>query len=288
MLNKELISKIKGILDSNYFEKDEAGCYFQEITADYREQLEYSQILEIVNSDEPKGAFYDLFNDIEWDIYEYEYLFKLLLDEISRDYIENEDDIRDWIYNFVYFKSPYSHFENQKVFVNITVDSGDANYDYTLNNFLNYYAPNDIGKDDIEDKSSILWLVKQQGYTKDDLMNVINFDYDRSDKFLDSLNEELLNSTSSINALVFSVQMTLGELLDYLEKPSDITLDSSTSCGLVNFWNGSGSLLNISLKSKVKIPRDMAKVYLDGQQGYGISQIYGMSPSFWTNSFTAV
>lgn len=288
MLDGKLADKIKNILEDNYFEKDEYGNYYQDVLADYRDTLSEDRIRDIVNSENPIYAFNNLFYEWDFDYYEYDELYKTLKIELGETiYEEHEDDIMDWVGENVCFNPPYEHYEKQEVLVNIIVDTGDGNYDYTLNNFLNHHAP-DIEDLEIEGESSILWLVKQQGYTKEDLIDVIKFEHGKENKFLDSLNEELLNSCTSINALTFSVRMKLGELIDLLDDPKDIILDSSTSCGLVDFWQGSGSLLDICLEREVIIPRKYARVTVDGSVGYSIRTIYGVCPSFWSKSAVLV
>lgn len=287
MLNKKLVDKIKAILKDNYFENDEYGYYYQDILADYRDILSENTIKSIVNSENPLYAFNNLFYEWDLDCYEYEELYKTLKRRLGEEIYEKyEDDIVDWIKENVYFNPPCEHYEKQEVLVNIIVDTRDGNYDYTLNNFLNYCAP-DIEALEIEEESSVLWLVKQQGYTKGDLIDVIKFKHDKENKFLDSLNEELLNSCTSINALTFSVRMELGELIDLLDDPKDIVLDSSTSCGLVDFWHGSGSLLDIHLDKEVIIKEEYARITVDGNVGYSIREIYGISPKHWTKTVLA-
>lgn len=283
MLNKNLVDKIKKVLEEQYFEKDQYGEYYLQVLADYKDSLSEDTIKEIVNSDNPIEEFYSLFD--EWDFYyEYEYLYEQIKIKLGKEtYEKYEDDIKDWIFDNLYFVAPYEHYEQQEVLVNIIVDVGDGNYDYTCNNFLNYYAP-DIEELVIPKESSILWLVKQQGYTEQDLLDVINSRYDKKNKFLDSLNAELLNSCTSINALTFSIKMQLKQVIDLLNDPTDIVLDANTSCGLVDFWHGSGSLLGIELEKEVIIPKKYARVTVDGSVGYSIQEIYGMCPSFWTDS----
>lgn len=287
MLIKKVVDKIKVILKDNYFEKDEHGYYYQDILADYRDTLSEDTIKEIINSENPLYAFNNLFYEWDLDCYEYGELYETLKRELGEEiYEEYEGDIMDWVNENVYFNLPYEHYEKQEVLVNIIVDTGDGNYDYTLNNFLNYCAPN-IADLEIEKESSVLWLVEQQGYTKEDLIDVIKFEYNKENKFLDSLNDELFNSCTMMNALTFSVKIELGELIDLLDNPRDIVLAKDTSCGLVDFWQGSGSLLNIHLDKEVVIPEECARVTIDGSVGYSIREIYGMCPSFWTETILA-
>ncbi|MCK9471683.1 MAG: hypothetical protein M0Q88_08025 [Bacilli bacterium] len=281
MLKEATIKCIEEILGNNYYKKDSCGCWFCDIDADYRDEFDEGTIKKIVKSKHPKETFQNLFYEGDFDYWEWESLFKLLKDNLE-EYEELKDEITEWLNENVYFNPPFTHYKNQNVLVNILVDTGDGNYDYTCNNLMNFYKDKEIYKE-----SSILWLIKQQGYTKRDLLNVIKNKHDKNDKFLNSISDELLNSCSHMNALVFSVKMSLGELINYLEHPTDIILDKGTSCGLVDFWNGSGSLLDISLKKDVVISKEYANVSIDGGHGYSISEIYGILSSYWTNTFVA-
>lgn len=285
MLKKEIVDKISKILEKNYYRK-ENDQYVADIHAEYTDEFEKGTIIKIANSDNPRDAFFEQFEEFGYFDYEFGYLLDFLYENLEDEYLDNQDIIIDWVTDNVSFNLPYNHYLKQDILVNIIADTGDGDYDYTLNNFLNYDAP-DVKDLEIEKASSILWLVKQQGYTKKDLLNVIKGKYDRKDKFLDSLYDELLNSCSCINALTFSVQMTLGDYMDLLENKSDIKLGKDTSCGLVNFWNGSGSLLNICLNKEVVIPRKFARITVDGGVGYSIQSIYGMMSSHWTETLVA-
>ena len=49
----------------------------------------------------------------------------------------------------------------QEFFVNIMLDTGDGNYDYTLNSaYPCWYGQYDAR---LDEKSSLLWLARQQG-----------------------------------------------------------------------------------------------------------------------------
>jgi hypothetical protein len=77
--------------------------------------------------------------------------------------------------------------------------------------------------------------------------------------------------------------MTIKELIEYKEKPYTIVMKKGTSCGLIDIWNGAGGVLEIELERDVEIPPDKVRSFnIDGGDGYGVDQIYGMSSSFWT------
>lgn len=189
-----------------------------------------------------------------------------------------EDEVRDIVYQLVDFNFPYDHYKKQDVRVNILMNTGDGNYDFTLNNWL------EIGTTTIDDESALLWLCKQQGYSKRQVKKAVwNNEYADS-KFLKSVYVELANAASSMNALTFFVSMTLGEYMDWMDEGGDIVVSKDTACGLYDPWNGSGSVLEIQLEKDVRIPRRFAEPHIDGARGYSVDSIYGMSPSFWDDT----
>ena len=121
--------------------------------------------------------------------------------------------------------------------------------------------------------------------------------------FMKSVYDELRNLTSSINELVFCVKMTVRQfcdLRDAIAVESDlnksyypkerkgrghIVLTKDSTCGLIDEWQGSGSLLEIALEKDIRLPiRYIARVVYDGAVKYGIKEIYGVSDSLWSGA----
>jgi hypothetical protein len=102
---------------------------------------------------------WDAYSDVEWE-------YREEIDSGFRQYIKKNkidvdvDELNDWIVDNFYEKvsiyPDYSHFESQEVDVVLMLDSGDANYDYSLN--PNYYT--NYGRDELSDEAGIVWLVK--------------------------------------------------------------------------------------------------------------------------------
>ena len=282
---KELIDNIKNILDkyAPFIEKQYDGTYKGKFYVDYTDELDKKTIIGILNSKHPLDAFYDTMSDFYIDdIYEYDSVLKLIeenwnLDEFPIDFI------KDWVYENVWFEVPYSHYLNKTVNVDIIVDTGDGNYDFTLNNFASYNAATN---EQIHKNSSILWLVKQQGYSKKQLYDAIRHHRFMNSAFLKSVYGELINVTSHMNALAFFVKMTLDDVINYLESPKDIVISEDASCGLYDCWNGAGSLLEIVLEKPVVIPKEYVQMNIDGGRGYGIYEIYGLCDDFWNGTVT--
>ncbi len=272
--------QVKEILNKHTTLKKTDFGYRGEIYADYRDQLPDQNVISISVSNEPRDAFYNCFDIFNAEKPEYNYLFMLVRDEwpCKNDYQKNEDVIIDWINDNVYFDFPYGHFLKQSVSVDVIVDTGDGDYDFTLNNFISYNAAPD---EKINNESSALWLAEQQGYGKDQLTRLIRDEVESESKFLNSLYSELVNVTSHMNALTFLLKITLGELINYKERPRHLTIPIGSRCGLYDPWNGAGSLFEIELEKPVVIPKEYIRLYVDGAYGYGIKQIYGVYNDFW-------
>ncbi len=270
---------IRDIIENEtYLEKTDEG-YRGVITVCYREQLSEDILFKLRNMED----FYEVF-DGYYDCHEeYSWLINVIANSWDSEltgysFTDVEEEVKTWLYENVDFELPYNHYLNQDVLVNIVIDAGDGNNDYTFNNFISYYADSD---EDIEEVSSILWLARQHGYSKKQLKRAVFKRDFLGSRLLRSIYEECLNVTSHMNALVFMKKMTLKEYLELLESPTTITLCPRTTCGLVDFWNGAGGLLSIQLEQPVVIPKDMYAIHLDGNRGYGIREIYGVSAALW-------
>lgn len=282
---EEMVNILKSIIEKETSLKmDENNNYNGEMYVDYRDELSLDSIKKISRSDQPMEIFYDQFNT-DFDVYEYDELYKIIENNWDEEkygwFDEHEDFIRDWVHDNVFFNFPYDHFLKQEVNVDILVDTGDGDYDYTLNNFASYNA---IKNETINNESSILWLVNQQGYSKSQLNKAVrNREYDGS-KFLNSVVTECENVTTHMNALAFFIKMTLGEFIQFIENKTSITLDTESSCGLYDLWGGAGSVLEIALDKPVTIPAKFIETHIDGARGYGVDDVYGMSNDFWRDS----
>jgi hypothetical protein len=274
---EEILSKHVSILV-------EDGRYQFDTEVPYGDELHDTQIKRIVSSEDMRGAFYDILRDAEIESMGWaeSYLFGLVKDHWPKNaeyaHHDLEDEIKSFIQDNVDFNFPFDHYLKQEVEVNFVVDTGDGNYDYTLNNFASYNA---VENEKIEEESSLLWLVKKQGYTKTDLNRLIRKREDKDSLFLKSLLAEAENVTSHMNALAFFVKMTLAEYMDFLENGKSVTFSEDTRCGLYDCWNGAGGLLEIQLEKEVNIPTKFVQPHIEGTRGYGLGSIYGVSRAFW-------
>lgn len=188
----------------------------------------------------------------------------------------------------------------QEFYVPIMIDTGDGNYDYTLNaRFPCYYGPRQ--GEAMDDRASLVWLAKQQGYTNGQLRKALDEgDMTNPEGFLQSCRVEAANMASHMQTLTFLVTMTLhdlirlNEVLHWREKDGRvydnrkypycgyIIIDKKCDCGLYDPWSGGGSVLEIQLEKDVKLPIKYIRSALpDGGDGYSIDSVYGLCSSAW-------
>jgi hypothetical protein len=287
---KNLETILIDILEKNTYMTCKGNYFETEIYVDYRDELSESTIKDICESKYVREAFYESLDewvmqatdDEHWSIVE---TIERNWDEVMHGNFDDVlDEIREWIHDNVYINFPYDHFLKTDVLVNVMVDTGDGDYDFTLNNFASYNASEG---EEIEDESSILWLAMEQGYTRDDIKFALE-NYDKVEsKFLKSLVNELTNVTSHMNALAFFVKMTLDDFIEMNEDNTlGLKLGKDTTCGLYDCWMGAGGMLEITLEKDVTISRELFTMHVDGSRGYGVQEIFGVCSSLWTNTIT--
>jgi len=196
--------------------KDKDGIFYTEIYADYRDELSDQELQNICRADDPREAFdeqiMENYENCECEC-ESELHKKIMETETIANAIEageiTEDEITELVQEQHYISIPYEHFLNQSLYVDILINAGDLNFDYTLNAPFASWS----GRDDksINENSGILWLARQQGYTKTALTKALRDRETNDNEFLKSVLAEVENVTTSMNALTFLVKMPLKE-----------------------------------------------------------------------------
>lgn len=284
--------------------KDENGVFYEEIYADYRDTLDDCTLKKICNDDHPREKLWELldewYRDCEWE-YADNVIKRVLEDEDVAELIENldEDEVLELIRDQFYVEYPVKHYFAQDVLIDLIVDTGDLNYDFTSNIIGGHY---DASDDSIQEESSLLWLTRQQGYKKSELKKALVERGKCESPLLKSIYVETANCSTHMNALVFLVKITLEQYfnlrdaIDIEEKRNKssylsertgrgyLVLSKDTTCGLYDSWNGSGSVLEIKLEKDVRLPfRCIASADHDGCHGYGIREIYGCGSELWSD-----
>lgn len=302
-LASNLKDAIRDVL-STICRKDENGMFYEEIYADYRDTLDDRTLKKICNDDHPHEKFLELldewYRDCEWE-YADNVIKQVLEDEDVAELIENldENEVRELIRDQFYVKYPEKHYFAQDVLIDLIVDTGDLNYDFTSNSIGGHYNASD---DSIPEEASLLWLTRQQGYKKSEIKKALVERGKCESPLLKSIYVETVNCSTHMNALVFLVKMTLEQYfnlrdaIDIEEKRNKssylsertgrgyLVLSKDTTCGLYDSWNGSGSVLEIKLEKDVRLPfRCIASADHDGCHGYGIREIYGCGSELWSD-----
>ena len=314
-----LKERIREIVENNFRPNDDGGI---EIYCHYNDELSDATIKKIMQSDNPRQAFSETLWEFD-DSYEWSHLFDTVERELKDDdkelYINNKTEMSDFIYETYSFYYPEEHF-NKSVKVNIMLDTGNLNYDFTCDNVLNWDGRYSNGE--FDENSSMLWLAKQQGKATllkkccKESMRKWELGEQRykettecTDKFVISAMQELANLTSHMGVMTFLVEMELFDLFKLkeaialeeelnnsyeLEKRKGtgyIVLDKSTMCGLFNTWSGGGSVLEIDCEKDIKIPiRCIWDAVVDGTKiyGYDVDEVYGLMGSAWQDTLKEI
>ena len=284
----DIINKVRNIIESKLnLEKDEQGYYQGEIFLDLRDMyLEDSGIIkDFINNGRECIEDFIIQCQCDYDVYEYDYVYKTIEENLTdEEYHNNYDEIQDFVNDYVSFVLPSDFVWGTEIPVNILISAyDDWDYEFTRNNI--YEEDDKLVLDD----GGIKWLIQQQGYSIEDFEKECNNDLPYSNRLFSSIVNEIGNTTTDLNALTVSVKMTLRELIDLREKKDNKTLkelkfDKTCDIGLVDFWLGAGSVLEIELEKDLVIPlENIYDINYDSNFCYGIGEIYGMRDSDYWN-----
>ncbi len=315
-IKKGLISEIIRIVEkhTSLVYDSEKRHFDLELYADYRDSIDDKSISEWCKSENPREAFEDsVFQWYETAIWDAE---DSVVKEVCKNwaskihsYADNEEFIEEWVKESLNIELPYKHYLDQSVCVDIIVDTGDGNYDYVLNDIYPHY--NARQDDVIHEEASLLWLARQQGYSKRQLNAAIRKCEFGDSKLLKSIRTEVHNCSSHMNALTFFIEMTVEELLnlqDEIKKNSKndikdggytvvwnrkgkrkLIISKDAVCGLYDTWNGAGSVLEIELEKDVELPmKYISTAWPDGARGWSVRKTYGICNSMWTRTLQKI
>ena len=314
-MDGKLRSAVAAVLEDKYwYAKQPDGTFRMEIYTDYRDEMDAKTAAEICKSGDPYLALWEKLQ--EW-YFDAELSYRAELEDEIREALTapdgpypdglgeaEEDWFTDIVTDLAYWEYPEDHFMKQDFYVNIMLDTGDRNYDFTLNSpYPCWYGDY---HERLHEKSSLLWLARQQGYTKTKLWRALR-EGDMSDPkgFLESCRVECDNLPSAMATVTFLVRMTLADLitLNRCVKLQDrngrhydasrnpycgyIMLGKDTMCGLFDPWSGGGSVLEIQLEKDCRIP--IRYIWSALPDGYGcgrydVGETYGMCGSAWQDT----
>ena len=297
---KTLHVLVKDYLAENHaWRKKAYGNYHFEIYVNYRDEIEDSTAHEILESDSPRDTLleklWDWYQTDEWDIIDNlvdDFMAKTdpkLLEDANIIEDGNLDDnmIREEFMDIIYIDYPEDWALRQEFCFNIIVSNGDDNYEFCLNE----YIVDEDGKVDKDaEKSGLVWLAKQQGYTLDQVVKILkDGDIAEPKTFLETVLQEVANGYGC-EALTFCVKMTLGQAIALKERMEEnpngsIVLDKRVECGLFDPWSGGGSVLEIACEKDVEILfENIWEFYIDESRSNrydSIHNVYGTDSSLW-------
>ena len=268
-----------------YIKLDDRGNYYQSYHMDREESsslaeriLSYISTADNLNKDELLMYAQGLYEDVEFD------MTTQVIDAFGR-YLEangidiDEDSVRDLVYDVFYIdlKSVIDAVLSLEFDVDIvlTNTNNEAQYDFAHNSAF--------GEEDKFSQLSSSWpfILKSQGIegvdSVEDLRGIEGV-------VASSIVEEIENTTSDMNAFTFFVKMNMEDFIKLYEgNYSSITLKAGTSCGLVDFWYGAGSLLEVDLDKPVTLSKGTFNAVIDkaNPYGYSVAEIVGLLSGFW-------
>lgn len=171
--------------------------------------------------------------------------------------------------------------------LNILVDFGDANYDFSLNEYDTIFS------EEAYENSSILNLIKMFGYDRDKFLRYLKDDSNsfkeemtkEEMEFFEDLYHEILNTTTPTNALTFFVKTNLRDFLILQEeKLKSITIKKGSLAGLYDGWSGAGSLLQINIPRDITMNKENLIIEVDEFSDlYSVNSIYGIN-DLWSEA----
>lgn len=309
MTENKLHNELKSFLERECGQYDEKNdCYFDEPYVDYNDELTDKDIANILEQEEPEWALEDMlsdcYQDTEWQ-YRDDIIDKFQKTEEGSKY--DWDEINDELVDMWYLKIPFEHYRKQEVCMDVLVDTGDMNYDYTLNAVYPHYSGRE--DDEIDDKASLVWLAKTQGYTKEQLQSQLTNGEDKLDVkgFLESVYQEIINCSAPCPTLIFPIKMTLEQAMKickiinkrdkngYKYEPEEredcgsIVIDKNVECALYDYNTGGGGCWGIELGKDVELPIKFIYMAIpDGVLPYSMGKCYGVTSDCWKKAFKGI
>lgn len=282
--DQNLETRIAAWLREQWGVEEEGGCFYTELFADYRDEMDKSELQAIADSDDPREAFWDWLDNAYNEAVDQAWFD--LASQCSDDLGIEHETAWEFLTEMVEVRLPEQHFLDQEIRVDILVDTGDANYDFICNNIAPAWGGCD--PDEAYAEASIFWLAGQQGYCKDYVIAALKGEETRS-AFLESLVREVENEASSINVLTFLCTMTLGQWIEVREiwmqakHRGALRIEKDAVCGLFDPWSGAGSTLDLELERDVVLPIELAHEITPDVclYRYGVDEVYGLVGKAW-------
>lgn len=296
-------------------------CFVEEnnvikLYADYNDTIDF--LLETVyaerDSEELESSIYEKiyedFSGMDVSIQEIE---NNILHEMGVFDTELEDAARECFQEHYTIEPPYEHFLEQDMKVNImlaTDEERDQDCGSIFEQYIALTAPGEVGNVEgiLAEKTGLTFLLEQQGYTLEQLTEVMEeyneFFYDKDgylrkdlpensysvfeqthSKFLTSVCQELENQRYSMGVMTVLAKMSLKDFIGLQSGDKEVSFGKDAMLGIFNPWNGSGSVLEIELEKDLVFPSSLIRdIQIEGVKPefeHTVNDVYGLIGSCW-------
>lgn len=190
------------------------------------------------------------------------------------------DDLRDVIYDYVDIEYPINSFLKDEIKVNIFYKSKiNSGFDDEWLPWL-LHTQDLLCKDHpyLKKLLNCLHVYHNEKITKKD-KKLYNKDY-KENIFFKSLIDEIENCyLDSPRDLCFIATITIENYFKLLEKNKKFTIQKDCMVGLVDIYNGGGSMLDIQLEKDVILNTNDIEIRIEGVDKYSVDDIYGLISS---------
>lgn len=251
---------------------------------DYQEvELDKCTIAKILEHEYPEDGIDELFLEYRWDL-ENEYTFAEIIDEVKSDLDDDDldsDDIMEEIREIGFFVDIDYGPVLRGNSIETVLYLRDIDTPSLTEDFLTFSSTGRL----IDMNDDARFLMKALGTSMTRFKRWYNQHpdkLDRSDKFHYSIWREISNSCYSYGSMCFLWYPTIEEY-QAVNKAKRVKIGKRTTCGFVNFWPGSGSILEIELEKDLIFNREDVVIMPDREITYGVQDIYGLSSFCWEN-----
>lgn len=206
-------------------------------------------------------------------------------DEDIKEYIENYyfNELENIVNDNVYIQYPIKDFEKREIKINIFWSK--KNQSGFENTWLKYLLHSQSYK--VKDHNYLKKMLNNEKLTRKENQKKKE-DYKNS-IFFKSLIEEIENLwKDSPRDLCFIASVSIYEYFMLLEENKNFTISKDAIGGLVDMYNGGGSLLGITLEKDITMNTSDIEIKIEKVNKYTVNDIYGLTSGCFKNCIRGV
>lgn len=297
MTQNKLIKDVEKILGNlNMINRDKEGHYYFDMYANRYDFANFDDYLEELFADnefKSKDDVYTAINEYIYEMYEeyesdmYSDVCEEVLAHLGEEYYDEEygsdyEYLREIVQDIVYanyddiFSKAYA--TTLKCFVALTDTNDEMNYDFGESDLFDYRDLTYIKFAELHNSNK--FLCKSQGHKLRELYDAYVNNENTKSKFINSLADEYANATYG-GCFVFLFELPLEEFMEIKFNTPKLMVSKNTLCGIYDWVGGSGGTLDVELEKDLTIPSGVYRVYCDGEIGYGVDEVFGLTGTAW-------